>query len=44
MMQMMHHMQFGAYLLLSSVLPVLAEIMHLLGKNDIQQTIAVSTV
>jgi hypothetical protein len=37
MMQMMHHTQFGAYLLLSSVLPMLAEIMHLLCKNGIQQ-------
>lgn len=37
MMQKMHHMHFGAYLILSSVLPMLAEIMHLLGINGIQQ-------
>ena len=34
---MMHHMHFGAYLTPSSVLPMLAEIMHLLGKHGIQQ-------
>ena len=34
---MMHHMHFGAYPILSSVLPMLAEIVHLLGKNGIQQ-------